>query len=90
MNCYIVSYDLCAPRRDYNALYTAIKSYRYWAKITESTWAILSDKTVVEIRDFLKGYIDDNDRLIVVRSGKIAAWSNALASNEWLRNNLVK
>lgn len=35
-------------------------------------------------------FMDANDRLIVILSGREAAWTKLLASNDWLRNNLPK
>lgn len=40
--CFIVSYDLRSPYRNYTGLYVALKSYSAWGKITESTWAIIT------------------------------------------------
>lgn len=89
-HCYIISYDLCQPGRDYDTLYQALRSFPYWGKITESTWAVVTSKTAVEIRDFLSNYIDSNDRLIVILSGRSAAWTHLLASNAWVIENLKK
>ena len=87
MDCYIVSYDL-RNNRNYDALYSAIKSIGRWAKITESTWAIVTTESAVEIRDHLKGVVDSDDRLFVVKSGVEAAWSNSICRNDWLKENL--
>ena len=89
--CFIVSYDLRAPYRNYADLYTALKSYSAGGKITESTWAIITPDqyTSVQIRDALLSKIDLNDRLLVIRSGKSAAWHHLLADNEWLQKYLA-
>ena len=87
MTCYIISYDLI-KERDYETLYEAIKSYGNWAHITESTWAIITDKSAKEVRDHLVESIDEDDKLIVVESGGEAAWRNASCNNEWLKKNL--
>lgn len=89
-HCYIISYDLIKPGRDYEELYKALKEYHFWGRLTESTWAIISSQTHVEIRDALKKHIYENDRLIVIRSGKAAAWTNIMASDEWAKQHLVK
>ncbi len=89
LHCYLIMYDLRAPGRDYNRLYDAIKSYGTWGKLTESSWAIVSSQSVEAIRNFLINYIDVNDRLIVVLSGRSAAWQNMMANTEWLKQNLV-
>lgn len=88
MACYIISYDLRAPGRDYEKVYEKIKSFGKWAKITESTWAVVSAKTASQIRDDLKVIVDANDRLFVVKSGVEAAWRNTKCTSEWLRANL--
>ena len=87
-HCFIVSYDLCQPGRNYDELYAAIKSYYNWGKLTESTWAIVSNMNHVQIRDHLLRYIDPNDRLIVIKGGNSAAWNKLLANNQWLIDNL--
>lgn len=89
-HCYIISYDLTSPGRNYDDLYKAIKSYPYWGKLTESTWAIVTSQTYVQIRDNLKVHIDENDKLIVIQSGRVAAWTKILASDNWAKTNLVK
>ena len=89
-HCYIISYDLCKPGRDYMGLYQAIKAYGYWGKLTESTWAVVTYESPVEIRSHLQQYLDSNDRLIVIQSGKSAAWTQVLASNDWVKEALVK
>ncbi len=89
-HCYIIIYDLRAPGRNYASLYQAIKDYGTWGKISESAWAVVSSQNSVEIRNNLMKYLDSNDRLMVVRSGQDAAWVNAMASKDWLQENLVK
>lgn len=88
--CYIISYDLCQPNRDYVTFYNALKSFPIWGRLTESTWAVVSNKTCVEIRDYLMTFIDDDDRLIVVLGGKSAAWVRVIADNNWVKENLAK
>lgn len=88
MSCYIISYDLRKPGRNYNSLYEAIKSYGTWAHILESLWAIVTTKSAVEIRDHLLQHMDANDGLFVVKSGTEAAWRNVICRNEWLKEEL--
>ena len=88
MACYIVTYDLRAPGRDYENVHNKLKSYTKWAKVTESTWAIVTEDKAVVIRDALKAIVDPNDRIFVVKSGVEAAWFNSKCKNEWLKANL--
>lgn len=89
MHCYIVSYDLCQPERNYASLYEALKAFPNWGKLTESTWAIISDNSCAEIRDYLMKFMDSNDRIIVIRSGQHAAWNQIIANNQWAKDNLI-
>jgi len=89
-HCYIIMYDLRVPGRNYTELIDAIKQYPQWGHLTESSWAVITDKTPVEIRENLKRYLDTNDRLIVVQSGRNAAWFKCLASNSWIHENIIK
>ena len=73
---------------NYDTLINHIKSYGTWAHITESTWAIVSQKTATEIRDEVKKYLSNGSRLIVIKSANVAAWSNALCTNEWLKEHI--
>ena len=88
MTCYIISYDLRAPGRNYEQLYAAIRAYEKWAHVNESMWAVVTEKNAVEIRDDLCRYLDSNDRLFVVKSGIESAWRNSICKNEWLKGNL--
>ena len=84
---YIISYDM-AEGGSYNDLYEAIKSYGTWAKITESTWAVVTDLKAKEIRNDLEQYFPEGSSLFVVKSGTAAAWRNVQCSNEWLKKHL--
>jgi len=88
VSTYIITYDLRVPGRSYQPLHDRIRQYPNWAKITESNWVVVTTWTAVQIRDDLARYVDQNDRIFVVKSGKEAAWQNAICDNEWLRTNL--
>ena len=87
MTCYIISYDL-VRNRNYGQLHNAIKTYSKWAKITESTWAVVTTKSAVQIREHLLKFMDNDDRLFVIKSGVEAAWQNSICKNAWLKENL--
>lgn len=84
---YIISYDL-SEGGDYEELFKRIKSYGYWAHITESTWAVLSDDSASDIRDNIAECLSNGSRLIVVQSANVAAWRNVICRNEWLKKNI--
>lgn len=89
MKCYIIIYDLRRVR-NYDALYDAIRSYGTWGKITESTWAVVTTQSAAQIRDYLLNFLDNDDRLMVIKSGAEAAWQNAMANSQWLKEQLPK
>lgn len=60
----LVTYDLHKPKKDYEKLFEALKTYD-WAHPLGSVWFLKTQKTASEIRDHLKQYIDGNDSLIV-------------------------
>lgn len=89
MKCYIISYDLVGFR-NYEAIHNAIKSYGSWAKVTESTWVIMTYQSSTQIRDYLIKFMHYNDKILVMKGGGEAAWNNAMADNNWLMENLAK
>ena len=86
METYLISYDL-SDKGKYKDLYEKIKSYEKWAHITESFFAVVSNKSAVEIRDELLPIVGES-RLIVVRSAHVAAWHNTLCTSEWLKKSI--
>lgn len=84
---FVISYDL-AEGGNYDELFNHIKSYGYWAHITESTWAVLSTKTASEIRDEIAEHLSEGSRLIVVESANEAAWRNVICRNKWLKEHI--
>ena len=84
---YIVTYDLVSPGQNYEELYKRIKSYRTWARIAESSWAIVSSQTAMEVRNHVRAALDSNDRLLVGRLGT-SAWIGLKPDvTTWLTRN---
>ena len=73
---------------DCRLLYEEIRSYKTWAHITESTWAIVTEKKSSEIRDHLGEYLPKGSRIFVIKSGVESAWRNVKCRNKWLKKNL--
>jgi len=88
MTTYLINYDLRKPGRNYDDLYSALKSYKYIHPL-ESCWVIETSSTAVQVRDYLKSKMDANDQLLVVASGKVGAWNNLTSTEtQWLKDNL--
>lgn len=86
---YCISYDLIAPNKNYDELYSAIKAFGIWWHQTGSVWFIKSNKNAGEIRDYLLQFIDSNDKIFVIQVAK--NWGGRGFSQQeydWLHNNL--
>lgn len=86
---HIISYDLCTPGKKYDKLIEAIKSFPFWAKITESCWIIETSSTTEQVRSSLKTHMDGNDRIFVGELTGAAAWTNVICDSETLKKRLV-
>lgn len=86
---YMIGYDLCKPGQNYEKLFEAIKNLGSWWHCLDSTWIVVSQKTVTQIRDILQKHIDTNDRLLVAKLSDEAAWYNfSEECSNWLKNKL--
>ena len=82
MSVKVISYDLGEPEtsQSYAQLIEAIKGLGGWAKPLESFWLVSCEKSCADIRDFLKPYLDSNDRLFVA----------TIPLNAWATYNLPR
>ncbi len=88
MSTYIVTYDLSAPGRDYKRLFDYLKTYTY-AHVVESVWVIKTYKSAVTLRDEIKRYVDSNDKVLVIKTTREAAWLGLSAEiGDWLNDHL--
>jgi hypothetical protein len=89
MASYIIGYDLNTLGQDYSDLRDAIKSYGTWWHHLDSTWIITTDDSAVQIRDYLKQFMDANDELLVAELTGVGAWTGFNSKgSDWLLKNL--
>lgn len=95
MNSYLIAYDVDtttdvpkSPSQVYADIKGKIESFPVHGQLTESCWLILSTATHVAIRDALKGVMRSSDRLLVLKSAKVAAWHNLKTDAKWVRDNI--
>ena len=65
---FSISYDLNKPGQDYKGLYEAIKSCGEWWHYLDSTWLVSTNLTADDIWGKLQPYVDENDRVLIVRA----------------------
>jgi hypothetical protein len=92
MAVYMIGYDLHPSHQlhDYDELYTALEEIGsgYWDCL-DSTWLVTTERTPTQIRDRLKQYLKDSDRLLVIRCGEGASWHGFKNNCQtWLEDNL--
>lgn len=85
METYVV---IIETKNNRTALVSMIKAYTGWAKLTDDAWLVTSYQSASAIRDSLLKIKKPDDRIFVMRSGAIAAWSNVHASSEWIKKNI--
>ncbi|HLO83895.1 MAG TPA: hypothetical protein VK203_02615 [Nostocaceae cyanobacterium] len=81
----MITYDLKTPGQNYQGLDEAIKSLgNYWHYLG-STWLVDTTHTTKQVRDYLKQFIDYNDRLLVTKvdPSDVSGWLPEKAWN-WI------
>lgn len=83
---YLITYDLSAPGQDYDQLEAAIESLGSAIHIASSTWILDHPGSSIDIRDYLLDYIDENDKLVVIKCSRDMAWHGIKPAWEaWLQ-----
>lgn len=72
MKLYIVTCDLLQTG-DYASLQTRLKAIR-GCQLLKSQWAFLANESATELKDLIRGFVDRNDRIVVVEAG--ADWAS--------------
>lgn len=90
MSNYLVTYDLTGPDRDYEKLFTKLRSYTGWAKVLESVWIISSPLAASGLFSEISPFIDSDDKLFVVKTVRDASWTDNIPKDvaDWLQKNL--
>lgn len=66
MSLYLITYDLRAPGRNYDALYRLLATTWKGKKLAESVWVAPLKGPASGVRDIVRTVVDRNDRIVVV------------------------
>ena len=81
---YIVIFDSIGFAPDFE---NAIRQYDGYAKITESSWIIISTMQPVDISNDLLRFLPTGSKLFVSKISSPSAWTNVYNA-EWLKRNM--
>ncbi|RWR28816.1 hypothetical protein D2T31_11935 [Sinirhodobacter populi] len=88
MASYLITYDLNREVRR-PKIVDAIREFGTWAKLSESSYAIVTWKTADQVYDDFKQYLDNNDSFYVISLRQPLAGQGDAKVNEWLQNQIL-
>lgn len=86
MATYLISYEIQSDRTR-TIMDSLIKNLGDSIQITSTLWALKTEVPAKELRDMLREQVNTGDRLMVVKSGREAAWHNIIGNNQWVADN---
>lgn len=88
-NTYIVIFQL-AKLENRKQLREALKEYKIYCPLSNSSWAINTAESATSVRDTLKANMEEGDRLYVIKTNGEAAWKNSISQkhSDWLKKYL--
>jgi hypothetical protein len=87
MPLLLVTFDPNKHRLDYSDILNEIKSYSH-VRLSESSYAIITDKTPGEVCEEMKAFIDTNDSIYIINlKCPYKAYGSELVT-DWLKKEL--
>jgi hypothetical protein len=91
MKTLIVSYDLHQPTKNYEDLIKKIREYKFWAKLGGSAYLIITDQSVIQVRDNLVTVLDKDDSIFIGTCPVPSAWRGLPEEvSQWILENQPK
>jgi hypothetical protein len=81
MNKYMIVYDLEKRGESYEPLLDALRKLGA-LHVLYSKWVLRTNYNSVQLRDYLRKFIDANDLLLVVGLNGEAAWTSLFVTDE--------
>lgn len=88
MPLLLVAYDPNKPEQDHSDLLKRIEKYSN-VRLTQSSYAIITDKTPEKVCGELNKYIDKNDNLYVITLKRPYDGYGPSLANDWLYKELT-
>jgi hypothetical protein len=85
---YNISYDLHKPGKDYNGLIKELQNSHTWWHYLESTWLIYTNETANQIWNRLSSYLDQNDSILIIETGKDYSGWLPKEAWEWIKKQI--
>jgi hypothetical protein len=89
MTCYIITFDVADASKQH-LLESRLMEYETYCPIHKNCWALLTEKTAVQVRDHLMEIISSPDKIFIIKSGLEAAWNDTYGPDNttWLKDKL--
>lgn len=87
MSVLLVTYDLNRQGQNYSKFLEVIKSYS-WARLSESSYAIETNKSPEMVYRELKPFADENDRYLIICLNKPHQGWIEKSIHDWLNQKL--
>jgi hypothetical protein len=89
MALFLVTYDLNRPGQEYPKLYEAIKSLGNAWHGMESVWFLRTSRSAYQIVDYLRQFVDRNDKVFASLVTSDSAWYGFNQDGTtWLQNGV--
>jgi hypothetical protein len=88
MPLLLVTYDLTMPKDNYSELYDEIDSYSN-IRLSETSYAIITDKSPSKVCGELKQYVDANDKIFIINLKRPFDGYGSELVNDWLKKTLT-
>lgn len=88
MAVLLVTYDLHTPGQNYDEFLKMIKSYD-WARLSESSYAIVSTDSPITVHKKLSVYMDPNDTIYIINLKLPYDGFGPEDVNKWLTQRLT-
>jgi hypothetical protein len=88
MPLLLVTFDLHKPKQDHSNLLKRIEKYSN-VRLSESSYAIITDTTPNEVCEEFKNCIDKNDNLYVITLKRPNAGYGQSLAFDWLKKELT-